>query len=96
VQHMLRWSLVIVVDVCVTAANVSAQGTGARLAAMTFEGEVIAASSHWVDGGSRIVTEATVQTSDGQDVIVSQLGGSVDGIGMITLPGPPILSRSTA
>jgi hypothetical protein len=57
---------------------------------MTIEGDVVAAHSYWTDDGSRIVTEATVHTPDG-DVTVSQLGGSVDGIGMITMPGPAML-----
>jgi hypothetical protein len=55
------------------------------------EGDVVAAHSYWTDDGSRIVTEATVRTADGADVDVSQLGGTVDGIGMITMPGPAIL-----
>jgi MYXO-CTERM domain-containing protein len=59
---------------------------------MTIDGDVVAVYSHWTDDGSRIVTEATVRTPDGQDVVVSQLGGSVDGIGMITFPGPPMLA----
>jgi hypothetical protein len=58
---------------------------------MTIDGDVVAVHSFWTDDGSRIVTEATVRTADGQDVVVSQLGGTVDGIGMITMPGPPIL-----
>jgi hypothetical protein len=59
--------------------------------AMVVEGEVIAAHSHWTDDRSRIVTDLTVQTDDGT-VVVSQLGGSVDGIGMVTMPGPVILA----
>ncbi len=43
--------------------------------------------SHWTADGTRIVTEATVHTQAG-DVVVSQLGGSVDGIGMRSWPGP--------
>jgi len=62
------------------------------LPVMTIDGDVVAVHSHWTDDGSRIVTEATVHTGDGQDVVVSQLGGSVDGIGMITFPGPPVLA----
>jgi hypothetical protein len=62
------------------------------LPVMTIEGDVVAIHSYWTDDGSRIVTEATVRTSDGTDVVVSQLGGSVDGIGMITMPGPPMLA----
>lgn len=55
------------------------------------DGVVIEARSHWTSDGSRIVTDATVRTSTG-DVVVSQLGGSVDGIGMIQFPGPEILT----
>lgn len=61
------------------------------LPVMTIEGDVVAVHSHWTDDGSRIVTEATVRTVSGEDVVVSQLGGSVDGIGMITMPGPAML-----
>lgn len=56
--------------------------------AMTIDGDVVAIHSHWTSDGSRIVTEATVLTPDGQEVVVSQLGGSVDGIGQISWPGP--------
>jgi hypothetical protein len=59
---------------------------------MTVTGDVVAVHSHWTSDGSRIVTEATVRTADGSDVVVSQLGGSVDGIGMITFPGPERLA----
>jgi hypothetical protein len=58
---------------------------------MTLEGDVVAVHSHWTQDGSRIVTEATVRTVGGEEVVVSQLGGSVDGIGMITMPGPAML-----
>ncbi|HET9627303.1 MAG TPA: hypothetical protein VFP84_38355 [Kofleriaceae bacterium] len=54
---------------------------------MSIEGDVTAAHSHWTQDGSRIVTEATIHTPDG-DVTVSQLGGSADGLGMRMLPGP--------
>jgi hypothetical protein len=57
---------------------------------MTIDGDVISVYSHWTADGSRIETAATVRTPDG-DVIVNQLGGTVDGIGMIQMPGPPIL-----
>lgn len=60
------------------------------LPVMTIEGDVIAAHSYWTDDHAAIVTEATVHTADG-DVVVSQLGGSVDGIGMRQFPSPPIL-----
>jgi len=55
------------------------------------EGLVMDATSRWTSDGSRIVTEATVRTPDG-DVVVSQLGGTVDGLTMRTFPGPEILA----
>ena len=61
------------------------------LPVMTIEGDVVAVHSHWTNDESRIVTEATIRTPDGSQVVVSQLGGSADGLGMITMPGPPIL-----
>jgi hypothetical protein len=62
----------------------------ASAAPMSVEGQVTNAQSHWTADGSRIVTEATVHTIDG-DVVVSQLGGTVDGLTMRTMPGPEIL-----
>ena len=58
---------------------------------MAIEGEVVAATSRWTQDGSRIVTEATVRTPTGE-VVVSQLGGTVDGLTMRTFPGPEILA----
>ena len=58
---------------------------------MTVEGEVVAVHSYWTDDGSRIETDATIQTADGQQVVVNQFGGTVDGIGMIQMPGEPLL-----
>jgi hypothetical protein len=60
-------------------------------AAMTVEGVVMETSSKWVGDNDRIVTEAVVQTRDGQ-VVVSQLGGHVDGLTMRQFPAPePLL-----
>src|SRR5882757_7817841 len=61
------------------------------LPVMTIDGDVVAVQSHWTADGSRIVTEATVRTPDGGTVVVSQLGGTVDGIGMRQMPGPELL-----
>ena len=58
---------------------------------MSIEGDVIAAHSYWTDDGSRIVTAAQVRAPDGSEVTISQLGGTVDGVGMIQMPGPPLL-----
>lgn len=51
------------------------------------EGLVMSAQSRWTSDGSRIVTEARVATAAGE-VVVSQLGGTVDGLTMRTFPGP--------
>lgn len=61
------------------------------LPVMSIDGNVVEAHSYWVEDGSRIVTEATIATPDG-NVVVSQLGGSVDGVGMIQMPGPELLT----
>jgi MYXO-CTERM domain-containing protein len=60
------------------------------LLAMALSGNVVESHSFWTSDGSRIVTEATVDTPDGP-VTVSQLGGTVDGLTMRTFPGPEIL-----
>jgi MYXO-CTERM domain-containing protein len=58
---------------------------------MIIEGDVVAVHSYWTDDGSRIETDATIHTVDGQDVVVNQFGGTVDGIGMIQMPGERVL-----
>jgi uncharacterized protein (TIGR03382 family) len=63
----------------------------APISAMTVDGEVMESHARWSDDGTRILTEATVLTPDGE-VVVSQLGGTVDGLTMRTFPGPEILS----
>jgi len=57
------------------------------LADRSVEGMVTSAESHWTSDGSRIVTEARVATADGE-VVISQLGGTADGLTMRTFPGP--------
>jgi hypothetical protein len=54
--------------------------------AMTVEGDVTETSAKWVGDNDRIVTEAVVQTRDGA-VVVSQLGGHVDGLTMRVFHG---------
>ena len=63
----------------------------AAASGMTIEGDVIAAQSHWTDDGDRIVTEAVVRTAAG-DVVVSQLGGTANGLTMRQMPGPELLA----
>jgi len=70
---------------------VAALATSASASPMTVTGDVVDVRSRWTADGSRIVTEATVHTATG-DVVVSQLGGSVDGIAMRTFPGPEPLA----
>ena len=79
---------VMMTSVFVMAVSVS--GT-AMSAPMTIEGDVVAVHSYWIDDASRIETDATLQTADGQQVVVNQFGGTVDGIGMIQMPGERIL-----
>jgi hypothetical protein len=62
----------------------------AHAQAMTATGDVTAAQSRWTADGSRIVTEATIRTPSG-DVVVSQMGGTVDGLTMRSFPGPELL-----
>jgi uncharacterized protein (TIGR03382 family) len=59
--------------------------------ATLISGQVIAAQARWTDDGAHIVTDATVQTADGANVTVTQLGGVVGDTGQITEPGPAIL-----
>src|SRR6266850_7839936 len=67
-----------------------ATAASAAPGAMAVQGTVSRAHSQWTSDGSRIVTDATVTTASG-DVTVRQLGGTVDGITMRTIPGPPVL-----
>ena len=55
--------------------------------ALSVEGVVVEATGRWTEDGSRIVTEARVRTADGE-VVVSQLGGTADGLTMRQFPGP--------
>lgn len=71
---------------------VVALGGTAGAAPMTVTGDVIDVRSHWTADKDRIVTEATVRTDTG-DVVVSQLGGSVDGLAMRTFPSDDPLVR---
>ena len=61
---------------------------GASAAPMTVTGDVVAVQSHWTADGSRIVTDATIQPDFGDPIVVRQLGGTVDGLTMRTMPGP--------
>lgn len=57
---------------------------------MSITGEVLSTKARWTADGSRIVTDAVVRTPEGE-ITVSQLGGSVGGLGMRTFPGPELL-----
>ena len=54
-------------------------------------GQVLSARSRWARGGTAIVTESVLRLDGGGEVTVRQLGGSVDGIAMVTIPGPAVL-----
>jgi uncharacterized protein (TIGR03382 family) len=60
----------------------------ASAAPRTVEGLVMDTTARWTEDGDRIVTEARVRTADGAEVIVSQLGGTADGLTMRQWPGP--------
>lgn len=82
------------VTVLAAATSVAALALAAGPAAarpMQIEGVVTGATSRWTADGSRIVTEAVIATATGE-VTVSQLGGTVDGMTMRTIPGPPTLA----
>ena len=72
---------------CSSAGAARASGDGADL----LTGQVVSATSRWARGGTAIVTESVLRLDDGGEVTVRQLGGSVDGIAMVTLPGPAVL-----
>ena len=59
--------------------------TRAAAAPVVVDGDVIDARGRWTADGSRIVTDVTVRTATG-DVVVSQLGGTADGLTMRTFP----------
>lgn len=55
------------------------------------EGVVQRATSRWTADGSRIVTESVIATASGE-VTVIQVGGTVDGLGMVAFHTPPLLA----
>ena len=65
-------------------------GGTASAGPLTVQGTVTDVRSQWTSDGSRIVTDATVQTAAGP-VVVRQLGGTVDDITMRQMPGLPVL-----
>lgn len=60
----------------------------AAAAPRTVEGMVVDTASRWTEDDDRIVTEARVRMPDGTEVVVSQLGGTADGLTMRQWPGP--------
>jgi uncharacterized protein (TIGR03382 family) len=83
---------VVAAGVVLAAPAAHAQSPAASAAPrQTVSGEVIEAIGRWTADGSRIVTDSVIRTADGRTVTVSQLGGSADGFGMITIPGPALL-----
>lgn len=79
-----------VTGLCV-AGSLAALAPSAHARPTQIEGVVASAQSRWTSDGSRIVTEAVIRTASG-DVKVSQLGGTVDGMTMRTIPGPAFLA----
>lgn len=69
----MRWPLLTVAWLVVVA----------RVAASApLTGEVVASHGRWTADGQRIVTESVVRRLDGSKVVVSQLGGTADGLTM--------------
>ncbi|MCG8422611.1 MAG: hypothetical protein MJE77_32245 [Proteobacteria bacterium] len=58
---------------------------------VVMEGEVTAVRAKWTSDGSAIMTEATVVQPDGSSAAIHQLGGTVDGVGMLVSHHPPLL-----
>ncbi|CAN5240277.1 hypothetical protein BH11MYX1_BH11MYX1_21620 [soil metagenome] len=63
------------------------------MTAMTLSGTVVEVHSHWTSGGEQIVTESTIEQPDGNLVVVSQVGGSADGLGQHVYDDVPLLVR---
>jgi hypothetical protein len=58
--------------------------------ALAITGEVTSVDSHWTGDGSRIVSDITLRTATG-DIVVSQLGGTADGLTMQVFDDQPLL-----
>jgi hypothetical protein len=58
--------------------------------ALAISGEVVSVNGHWTADGSRVVSDVTVRTQTG-DVVVSQLGGTADGLTMRVFDDQPLL-----
>ncbi len=59
---------------------------------MTLSGTVVEVHSHWTSGGEQIVTDSTIEQPDGSMVVVSQVGGSADGLGQRVYDDVPLLA----
>lgn len=66
-------------------------GGSAQARPVSIQGVVQSATSRWTADGARIVTESVIATDSGQ-VTVTQVGGTVDGIGMVAFHTPPLLA----
>jgi uncharacterized protein (TIGR03382 family) len=66
--------------------------TSSLAAAEEVTGQVTRSTSRWARGGSAIITESVLRLDDGREVILRQLGGSADGVGMVVLHGPSLLA----
>lgn len=60
----------------------------AHASPMTITGSVSDARSRWTADGTRIITDATIHTDDGANIVVSQFGGKVGNLRMREFPGP--------
>ncbi|MEM9488379.1 MAG: MYXO-CTERM sorting domain-containing protein [Myxococcota bacterium] len=55
------------------------------------EGDIVWADSRWTDDGAAIVSELELVADDGASIPIFQLGGVVDGVGMIASHHPELL-----
>ena len=56
-----------------------------------WSGQIVSTRSRWTGDRRAIVTESVLRTPSGRQVTLRQLGGSVDGIGMVVLHSQPVL-----
>ncbi len=59
----------------------------------SLQGTIVQSSTRWGYEGRAIVTETTLEKSDGSQVSLYQLGGTVDGIGMRVSHSPVLLAK---
>ena len=59
----------------------------------TISGRVVGSKSRWTKTRSAVVTESVVETFSGEKIVVSQVGGTADGLGMWQSHSPSLLLK---